>query len=434
MPRMKIFAAALAALLLCGCSNDTSSAPEVTSATESTLPTTEALSSATVEQGQAPGGIPADTGTPAAPGGVDLVSGDYSDNSLIFDLNGTYCDVSGLPFTVETFKPELSVEKGYLLDVRDGKLIFQGWNENDLPDQNNWSIFTYDLRTEELTEVFNAMAAMPDAEGCSPIYANDEYVVVCAYPDDRNTYRVFRYGRNDPVFTLPKSDENNVYISSGSMYIVYDQLYFDGECRLSGFDQSIPAIFRTYLSDGKTDVFALNAGYPRYGVGNVCFSIRTNDTIGKYLSDLRGDIYPSWDEISRTSTILDDTYYPIRTRYIEDKILGGRTTVSWLDKSPTLHEIGTTGFGYGTSGAHITIDGIFMIPLYHENSSSVNKLLVGMYDKYADANRAALIPCEDRSVFAENTALYYVDRETLETTMICPYDEEVILLEESIDN
>ncbi|MGN1108478.1 MAG: hypothetical protein ACI4RK_03765, partial [Oscillospiraceae bacterium] len=49
--------------------------------------------------------------------------------------------------------------------------------------------------------------------------------------------------------------------------------------------------------------------------------------------------------------------------------------------------------------------------------------LVGMYDKSSGKNTAALIPCEHRSVFAENTALYYVDRETLETVMLSPHEE-----------
>ncbi|MGN1339853.1 MAG: hypothetical protein ACI4WS_06140 [Oscillospiraceae bacterium] len=429
--------AALAALsLLCGCSNSTtSSAPEVTSAETSAI-TAEAPQETTSEQ-TAPGGVPAVTSaneaTSADPavmssdnsGGVDLVSEKYSENSLIFDLNGTYCDVSKLPFSVETFKPELTVQRGYLCNVRGGKLIFQGWSENDLPDQNNWSIFTYDLRTEELTEVFNAKAALPDVTGSAPLYANEEYVVVGVYPDYVNTYRVFGYGNNDPVLTLPDSDEDSHYFTSGSMYIIYDQLFFDGECRFAGFDKSVPVIYRAYLTHDDFDVYAANVKNPRYGVCNVCFNLDFQDLTGvvdsSYLSDLRGDIFLEYDD--QTHTILEGTYYPIQIRGIEDEILGFRYAVSWLDKRSDSYEIGTTGFGYSADRGHITIDGIFMLPLYHENTGTIKKLLVGMHDKYTDTNRAALIPCEYRSVFTENTALYYVDRATLETVMLSPHEE-----------
>lgn len=441
------YIAALAAIsLLCGCSNSTtSSAPEATSA-ESPAITAEAPQGSTSEHTALPG-VPAVTSanesTSADPaeaptdnsGGVDLVSEKYSENSLIFDLNGTYCDVSELPFSVETFKPELSVQRGYLCSVRGGKLIFQGWNENDLPEQNNWSIFTYDLRTEELTEVFNAKAALPDVTGSAPLYANEEYVVVRVYPDYENTYRVFRYGNNDPVLTLPDdSAEDNHYFTGGSMYIVYDQLYFDGNCRLSGFDKTIPVIYRAYLSNGELGVYAANVEYPRYGVGNVCFNINFQDLTGvvdTYISDLRGDFFHAYDD--RTHTILENTYYPVQITDIPDEILGYRNAVNWLDKSSDSHEIGTTGFGCSANSGHITIDGIFMLPLYHKNSGTNKNLLVGMYDKYADTNRAALIPCEYRSIFAENTALYYVNWETLETIMISPH-EDVFLYADGENN
>ena len=369
----------------------------------------------------------------ANPGGVDLVSETYSENSLIFDLNGTYCDVSELPFSVETFKPELPVQRGYLCNVRGGKLIIQGWNENDLPDQRDWSIFTYDLRTEELTEVFNTKAALPDVLGSAPIYADEEYVVVQVYPDHDTTYRVYKYGNNDPVFTLPESDENNHYFTGGSMYIVYDQLFFDGNCRLAGFDKTVPVIYRAFLTHKELGVYAANVEYPRYGVGNVCFNMDFHDLTGivdTYLSDLRGDIFKEYDD--QTRSLLENTYYPIQIRDIEDDILGFRYAVSWLDKSSDPHQIGTTGFGYSSFNGHITIDGIFMLPLYHDIGTS-KKLLVGMYDKSTDTNRAALIPCESGSVFAENTALYYVDRETLETIMLSPH-EEVFLYADGENN
>lgn len=422
----KRYIAALAAVtLLCGCSNDTSSAPEVTSAAEASAPTAESPQETTTEQGSAPAGVPAVTEVSSAnPGGVDLVSETYSENSLIFDLNGTYCDVSELPFSVETFKPELSVQYGHLLNIRDGKLIFSSWNDDIYGD--DWTIFTYDLRTEELTEVFSSKAVLSKDEGGSPLFANEEYVVVCTYPDHETTYRVYKYGNNEPVFTLPDSDEDNRYFTCGSMCIVYDQLFFDGECRLAGFDKSVSVLYRAYLSHGgELGVYAANVVYPRYGVGNVCFNMDYHDLTGvvdsSYLSNLRGDFFRAYD--GNTNTILENTYYPIQITDITDEILGFRDSANWLDKDSNPHDIGTTGFGYRANSGHITIDGIFMLPLYHENASTVDKLLVGMYDKSSGKNTAALISCEYRSVFAENTALYYVDRETLETVMLLPHEE-----------
>lgn len=420
----RIIAAAAVFALLCGCSNNTaSSTPEENPTAESSAPTAEAPQ-VTKEQPTAPGGVPADASSavstaetaPEATNGVDLDSGKYSENSLIFDLNGTFCDVSELPFSVETFKPNLSINYGNIMNIRDGKLILRD-------DNDDWSIYTYDLRTEELTKVFSEKETVTGAIYSSPIYANHEYVVVCALTEDLHSYRVYKYGKSDPVLTLPESDENNRYFVNGTMEIVYDQLFFDGVCRLGGFNKTVPVIYRAYLSHGDTEVFTVNASTPRYGVCNVCFSINFNDLIGVYISDLRGDIFPSWDESSQTSTTLDDTYFPIRTRYIEDEILGSRTAISWLDKNSNSHEIGTTGFGYSTTNVHITRDGIFLMPLYHGNDSMVKQLLIGMYDPYSDTNRAALIPCQWRGVFTENNAIYYVDIATLETIMLSPHEE-----------
>lgn len=457
MPKIRKYIAALtAALLLCGCTNnDTSSAPESVSSSEATSATSEnspEITTSAPEQNTTPegGAAPADPGvtdtSSVNSGGVDLVSGNYSDNNNIFDLNGKYCDISELPFSVETFQPELVPENSVCINVCNGKLILihhQPTEDISPVNPSTWELYTYDLKSKELTEIYSSNEWKMTAPNSTNmqyysgnnalLYADDTYVFIIS-PDEYGAerYTVINHTTGKIVLDLPKTTENGntTYFANYSMTIVYDYLYFDGYYYIAEYDKVIPVIFKANLQNGEIELFRTGACYPFYGVANVCFKI-VLDSNQYYIDDnyanLRGDIFQTSDTGNNTQTSIADTYYPIVSQSLSDDILGSREKLSWIDKNNISHEIGTTGFNYYVVDKHITKDGIFLFTLCRNENQP--RLLIGCYDEKSGINYAALVETNrDERVFMENTAIYLVKDNTLETTVLSPYKDEFIYM------
>lgn len=462
MPKIRKYIAALtAALLLCGCTNnDTSSAPESVSSSEATSATSEnspEITTSAPEQNTTPegGAAPADPGvmdtSSVNSGGVDLVSGNYSDNNNIFDLNGKYCDISELPFSVETFQPELVPENSVCINVCNGKLILIHYKPihykptEDIwqVDQSTWELYTYDLKSKELTEIYSSNEWKMTAPNSTNmqyysgnnalLYADDTYVFIISTDEyGAERYTVINHTTGKIVLDLPKTSENgnSTYFANYFVTIVYDYLYFDGYYNIAEYDKAIPVIFKANLQNGEIELFRTGACYPFYGVANVCFKL-VLDSNQYYIDDnyanLRGDIFQTSDTGNNTQTSIADTYYPIVSQSLSDDILGSREKLSWIDKNNISHEIGTTGFNYYVVDKHITKDGIFLFTLCRNENQP--RLLIGCYDEKSGINYAALVETNrDERVFMENTAIYLVKDNTLETTVLSPYKDEFIYM------
>lgn len=457
MPKIRRYIAALtAALLLCGCTNnDTSSAPESVSSSEATSATSEnspEITTSAPEQNTTPegGSAPADPGvtdsSSANSGGVDLVSGGYSENNNIFDLNGKYCDVSELPFSVETFQPELVSEDFRCINVCNGKLIlihYQPTEDILQVNQSSWELYTYDLKSGELTEICSSNEWKMTAPNSTNmqyysgnnalLYADDTYVFIVSTDEyGAEEYTVINHTTGKTALKLPKTSENGntTYFANYIVTIVYDYLYFDGTYYVSDYNMEIPVIFKANLQTGEIELFRTGACYPFYGVANVCFKI-VLDYNQYYIDDnyanIRGDIFQTYDPVNSTYTSIVDTYYPIVSQSLSDDILGSREKLSWIDKNNISHEIGTTGFNYYVVDKHITRDGIFLFNLYRDNNQS--RQLIGCYDENSGINCAALVENNSNErIFMENTAIYLVNNNTLETTVLSPYKDEFIYM------
>ncbi len=453
MPKIRRYIAALtAALLLCGCSNnDTSSVPKSVSSSETTSATSEnssEITSSEPDRNTAPegGSAPADPGvtdsSSANSGGVDLVSGGYSDNNNIFDLNGKYCDISELPFSVNTYAPELESENFQCINVCNGKLIlihYQPTEDILQVNQSSWELFTYDLKSGELTEIYSSNEWKMTAPNSTNMqyysgnnalmYADDTYVLTISTDEyGAEEYTVINHTTGKTVLKLPKTSENGntTYFANYFVTIVYDALYFDGTYYVSDYNMEIPVIFKANLHTGEIELFRTGACYPFYGVANVCFKI-VLDYNQYYIDDnyanLRGDIFQTSDPVNSTHTSIIDTYYPIVSQSLSDDILGSREKLSWIDKNNISHEIGTTGFNYYVVDKHITKDGIFLFNLCRDNNQS--RQLIGCYDENSGINYAALVEKNSNErVFTENAAIYLVNSSTLETTVLSPYKDD----------
>ena len=445
----KLIAVLTAALMLCGCANNTPSSQPETDSTAETVsevnPTAEASAEISApEQGgasqeAAPSGSAAVSSgveweaaqNPGA--GVDLVSGEYSENSLIFDLNGKYCDASELPFSVRTYLPDFWGEKLALSNACGGKLILGKrlrYDENGVPISEGQAFYTYDLETGTLTEIFNTRNAPMPAE-----YPGAEYSVVQNISDTYTVYTVISEYREiivaenhttgKTVFTLANANEK-YWINSNSALIVGDYLYFDGTYYIPEFKKTIPVIFSVDLANGDMDILCSGMSEPRYGVANVCFRIESPNPDAEFYTNLRGEVFDGrYDKLRGVSTIFADTYFPIEYETMFDEHLGSRDEIRWIDKFETYHEIGTTGFNYELAihenSAYITRDGIYLLELarYEPKEKSTFRYLIGRCDEETGENTAALIESDGNDyVFVENTAIYIVDPDTLETMVL----------------
>lgn len=457
MRSFRIHLAALAAvLMLTGCSDNNSlaepeitSSPEVTGTTGETGEITE--TNQTSKSTDEADGITGSTGSTETPEqsyssaetppegdnsqntGISLVSGEYSDNTLIFNLRGRYCDFSELPFSVQTYQPDLPEDQEFTLqDVCNGKMILRqeiADADVQLADERFQPVrlYTYDLKTGTLTQIFSSLEPLPDSEGAityNPIYADDKYLAAKQDKGGEEFLTVFSHDENRAVLSLPLYSDNCTFLHSDQVCIAEDYLYFDGEYTIPEYEKTVLAAFRASLQNGRVELISAGLWSPQYGVGNVCFSVALNQMRG--YTNLRGDNFLP-ETSTGVQTIFTDTYYPIEVEPVANEILGERYHVRWNDKFNIYREIGTTGFGYKPYyfNAHITRDGIYLIKLLHEESGGENnRTLIGVCDTKTGENTAALIePAESQFVIADNTAIYIVNGETLETTVLAKNSE-----------
>ncbi len=452
----KHLAALAAVLMLTGCSDNNSStepgitsSPEVAGITGETGETSEITetdqTSKSTESTENTGntGIPEQSYSPAetAPEGenpqntgVSLVSGEYSDNTLIFSLKGRYCEFSELPISIQTYQPDLPEGQEFTLqNVCNGKMILR----QEIPDADVQPaderfqpirLYAYDLKTGTLTQIFSSLEPLPESEGAiigSPFYVDDKYFAAFQDKGGEGFLTVFSHEERRAVLSLPLNSENCSLFYSGLVCIVDDYLYFDGEYTIQEFEKTVLAAFRANLLNGRVELISERIWAPHYGVGNVCFNVALYQMRG--FTNLRGDYFPPGDSSTGTQTVFTDTYYPIEIEPAANEILGERYHVRWSDKEHVYHEIGTTGFGYKpfNFNAHITRDGIFLIELLHEESGGENnRTLIGVCDPQTGENAAALIEsAKPRWVFAENAAIYIVNGKTLETAVLTKNSE-----------
>lgn len=440
----KLMAVLTAALLLCGCTNNGGSSVTETDPTAETAaavdPTAEASAELSApEQGGAfqetassspvdPGNSGGDVEAAQNPGaGVDLVSGEFSENSLIFDLNGKYCDVSDLPFSVQTFQPDIDPEEIIFLRACGGKLLMmKGERLGEYTDEYyaggeiQWTIYSHDLSSRETSEVYTSLVY--------PSYIDDTYVV---FSPSLESITAVNYTTGKTVFAQRNDPDKYTFYVTPNCIIVNDQLYFDGTYNITEFKKTIPVVFRANLANGDMDILCSGMSEPRYGVANVCFKMELPNADVDVYTNFRGEIFSERnDKLRGVSTIFTDTYFPIEYDILYDEHLGSRDKICWIDKYEESHEIGTTGFkyeldvSYNSNPAHIIRDGIYLLELvrYDQENFTVNSTfrhLIGRYDEETGVNTAALIENDGNDyVFVENTAIYIVDPDTLETMVL----------------
>lgn len=437
----KLMAVLTAALLLCGCANNGGSSVTETDPTAETAAAVNSTVEASAEISAPEQGGASQAAAPVAPGasggegeaaqnpgaGVDLVSKEFSENSLIFDLNGKYCDVSELPFSVRTFQPDIDPEELIFLKACGGKLLMMKgerigeYNGEFFPEGDiRWTIYSHDLKSGETSEVYTTLDY--------PSYIDDTYVV---FSPGWDSITAVNYTTGKTVFAQRNDPDKYTFYVTPNCIIVNDQLYFDGTYNIPEFKKTIPVIFRAYLSSGNMDILCSGMYEPRYGVANVCFKMESPNSDEDIYTNFRGEIFSERnDKLRGVSTIFTDTYFPIEYDNLYDEHLGSRNKICWIDKFEESQEIGTTGFNYeldvsyNSNPAHITRDGIYLMELarYEQENFTVNstfRYLIGRYDEETGENTAALIESDGNDyVFVENTAIYIVDPDTLETTVL----------------
>ncbi len=435
----KLMAVLTAVLMLGGCANNGGASVTETDPTSEAVskvnPTAEASAEISAPE-QAGASQETASGEPAAvssgvegeaaqnPGaGVDLVSGEFSENSLIFDLNGKYCDVSELPFSVQTFQPDIDPEELIFLKACGGKLLLmKGERLGEYTDEYvpageiQWTIYSHDLRSGETSEVYTSLVY--------PSYIDDTYVV---FSPSLESITAVDYTTGKTVFAQRNDPDKYTFYVTHNCLIVNDQLYFDGTYNIPEFKKTIPVIFSANLANGDMDILCSGMSEPRYGVANVCFKIETPNPDKEIYTNLRGEVFDGrYDKLRGVSTIFADTYFPIDCETLYDEYLGSREKICWIDKFEESHEIGTTGFNYelyfsyNYNAGHITRDGIYLLELArYEPQNSTFRYLIGRYDEETGENTAALIESDGNDyVFVENTAIYIVDPDTLETMVL----------------
>lgn len=233
MPKYAKHIALLAAFaMLCGCTGNTGSTQTSTAeAVQTAQGSAEAPHSSeappagetTADVSSQPG-QPEQTEQPGQTGnssGVSLISGGDSKYSDIFELNGTWCDVSELPFNVETYDVPLLGKWGgdNFLGCFDKKMYFtegsqihgEWWSENRL-----WR-FDPLTGTEELLYDYGS-----DDSSLSALFANDTYVVYERFAfefdedgsvkDSTEWLTVVNHQTGKTVFDVPEMSGNIRYL------------------------------------------------------------------------------------------------------------------------------------------------------------------------------------------------------------------------------
>lgn len=458
MPKYAKRIALLAAFaMLCGCTGNTGSTQTSTAeAVQTAQGSAEAPHSSeaspagetTADVSSQPG-QPEQTEQPGQTGnssGVSLISGGDSKYSDIFELNGTWCDVSELPFNVETYDVPLLGKWGgdNFLGCFDKKMYFtegsqihgEWWSENRL-----WR-FDPLTGTEELLYDYGS-----DDSSLSALFANDTYVVYERFAfefdedgsvkDSTEWLTVVNHQTGKTVFDVPEMSGNIRYLPTRGVQAVYDRMYISAEYTLPEFGQTLKTVLTVELTTGEVGLYDLGLTDVYYGVGNVCFL--TEDLSVRTLYGSLPIILPSYEGIGDNALIfynMLNTYYPTTVLTRNYDVLGEQSELGWRNRDNTEeHLIGKSAFSvFITSDGVMNRGGIFCVrmwkylptqtlvqePDYYKQDTD-NYLLIGWYDDDAESARAALLDLgqdEFPEIIANNDCIFLLDYAENNVTML----------------
>ncbi len=465
-----------AVMLLCGCTNNGGSSVTETESTAETVSEISSTAEATGEisapeqggasQEAAPGdpGVSGGDGEAAQnPGGVDLISGGYSENSLIFDLKGTYCDVSELPFSIKTYSLPPETANLYFRRFGGGRLYFTddvnaggdggtedefsgmpakdqggGGAENVTGEASSFTLYAFDLETGDLTEEYSGEGRY--------VYADDKYVVtrrscIPGYIYD-DGYFVPEDGVSGVTSVIRLSNGNTVYeynnddgyfsTLSGEVVIVYDTMYYDALYKLPDFDKSIPVTMTVNLLTGERSLYDINVGAPSTGAGGVVFEQFDDDGQSEGRVNIKGDSYlPDYSSMN-TEWYLEG-HFPIRIDTSFDSVLGSRNELNWINNANEPIGIGTTGFRIVPVSMQISRDGLFVVDLVKFEDAAGDPFtgsrragswrVIGCYDGRTSQNTAAITECNwsDEYLFTDQGKIYILNIPKLEIKVLKEY-------------
>ena len=414
--------------LLCGCSGN---APESSQSrtSESELPqaqTAEIQSPAGETAQEAPASQeaqPAET-APADGSGVSLVSGGDSLHSDVFELNGTWCELTDLPFEIDSYSvPMLGKENHYFFGCFGKKLYFyEASGDNDVWN-NTWSqdkLWCFDPQTGEEKLIYSN----EEYRRVSFSFVNDQYLVLDYQPTPQsdNHMKVLNLQTGETVLDIPEQSGNIRYDPGSGVQIVYDMMYITGEYTMPEFGKSINVGLMLELNTGTVSLYDLNLHSVYYGVGNVCF-VGDDYTV----TSIHGETVPKFgdsgeDDDSLVWYNLRDTYFLTCEVTRSYDVLGSRNELFWRDRNNEDHRIGETAFSVQCplDSFRMNRDRIFCATLYKELTTTVYN---GVFDEYqqqlkkwlvlgsyeGDSAQAALLELdEDIQVCADNDCIYLV--------------------------
>lgn len=425
----KHFALLAALLLLCGCTNNGGSSvteteptaensAEVNSTAETTgeiMPEQGGASQEAAPEAPAATGVPGGEGVPAQNpgGGVDLVSGGYSENSLIFDLEGTYCDISELPFSIKTYSLPPDAAKLNFERFGGGRLYFTDYIYDEADVVSAFTLYAFDLETGELTEEYSGEGRY--------VFADDRYVVT--KNEASGVTSVIRLSNGNTVYEY-NNDDGYFSTFSGEVVIVYDTMYYDALHKLPDFDISIPMVMTVNLLTGERSLYDINVGYPSNGTGGVVFMHFCDDMGWDGSVNIRGDSYPH-DSSSNFKWNLEGSF-PIKIDSSYENVLGSRNKLSWINNANEPIRIGTTGFRIEPAGIQISKDGLFVLDLVKFEDTDDDPFtsrrwrVIGCYDGKTSQNVAAINEYEwkDEELFTDQGKIYIVNIPELEIKVV----------------
>ena len=434
---VKLTALLTAAALLCGCSGNTSGDSQTSASeaqtSEETVQTSEPQSPAgeSVPEGGQEAAPTAEAPEQDGASGVTLVSGGNSRYADIFELNGTWCGLTELPFEVASYEvPMLRKDDFRLFGVCGRKLYFTEWKKLDhyYSDDKLWS---FDPATGEEKLVYSSTAEISAIE-----FVNDQYVVAEILDkafdyEPRLTVVDLRTGKT--VLDIPERNGNISYLPGNGVQIVYDMMYITAEYTMPEFSKTLRVGLRVYLPTGEAELYGLNYDLVDYGVGNVCYA---NSDVIDSIYGVSRPAYGEWNEADGSYTWYNmrDTYFITYEIIRGYDVLGDRSELFWTDRNGDDHRIGETAFSVDCISDQIRMDrdNIFFAMLhkyyptvyneqydYYETENR-NWLLLGYYDTSADSAQAALLDIDDvPQTFAENDCLYLVYQDNGIVTLIC---------------
>lgn len=424
--------------LLCGCSgNAPESSQRQNSESEPPQAQTAEIQSPAGETAQeAPASQeaqPAET-APADGSGVSLVSGGDSLHSDVFELNGTWCELTDLPFEIDSYSvPMLGKENHYFFGCFGKKLYFyEASGDNDVWN-NTWSqdkLWCFDPQTGEEKLIYSN----EEYRRVSFSFVNDQYLVMeyQSTPLSDDCLKVVNIQTGETVLDIPEQSGNILYYPGAGVQIVYDMMYITGKYTMPEFGKTMDVGLMLELNTGDVSLCGLDLHSVYYGVGNVCFG-GDDDTI----TSITGDSRPHCGEYGEDDSSyiwynMNGTYFITYDVERDYGVLGSRSELFWTDRNGSDHRIGQTAFSVQNQSAHFKMNRghIFCAKLSKELQTTVynptydeyepefkNWIVLGSYE--GDSAQAALLELdEEPQIYADNDCLYFIYPESHRVTLI----------------